>query len=602
MSRPATGPGAESPAHRNAGACTTVSDAAAVARATLLAETLTARAGITGEDPGIAIGFFSGGALVADVCRGLASVADAEPLTRNTVLDLGSVGKQLWAAAFLSLSARGEIGLDDDIRELFPELAIEHEVSWSQCLRHTSGLRDYLVAAYSLGLDWEALATQDAVVASIARQHRPEFTPGTRMQYCNSGFVLVASALGRIAGTSPYAVLRDRLLDPLGMERSCARGADPERETALAPSYAGGPGSWGAEEAYETVLGDGGILAPLAELGPWLGFLEGGTGVVGGTGLSAEVRAELISPTVLPSGPVPYGAGIMLGTDRGARTLGHGGRMYGYRSYVLSNPDAGWSVALLANRPDLPLSSWAPELLAALTGTGDPDPAAAAPAPATAAPTPTTTNPAPAAASAAAAASAPALPSAPAPDTRPEGVFLAGERLAVVELTPVGDDGLRIDRHAGEGAALLPRSNENLWGDESAGILRSPNGGLVLLDWRAAPQPLLPADPPGKRGQHGQHDQRSQDTQRGQSSPAPGDYRDPETGARLTVTASGELLLPGHPAAPIVEICDGVFGASGLTLAPSGSGLLVRLRTGSELAFAREHPAAPACGERDATG
>ena len=586
MSRPGTGPGAEAPAHRNAGARTTASDAAAVARATLLAETLTARAGITGEDPGIAIGFFSGGALVADVCRGLASISDAEPLTRNTVLDLGSVGKQLWAAAFLALSARGEIGLDTDIRELFPELAIEHEVSWSQCLRHTSGLRDYLVAAYSLGLDWEALATQDAVVASIARQHRPEFTPGTRMQYCNSGFVLVAAALGRIAGTSPYAVLRDRLLDPLGMERSCARGADPVRETALSPSYAGGPGSWVAEEAYETVLGDGGILAPLAELGPWLGFLEGGTEVAGGTGLGAEVRAELVSPTVLPSGPVPYGAGIMLGTDQGARTLGHGGRMYGYRSYVLSNPDAGWSVALLANRPDLPLSSWAPELLAALTGTGDPDPAAAAPAPAAAGPSPTTTNPAPAVAS------APAASSAPAPDARPAGVFLAGERLAVVELTPAGDDDLRIDRHAGEGAALLPRSNENLWGDKSAGILRTPDGGLVLLDWRAAPQPLLPADPPGKRGQQ---------AQRGQNSPVPGDYRDPETGARLTVTASGELLLPGHPAAPIVEICDGVFGASGLTLAPSGSGLLVRLRTGSELAFAREHPAAPACGERDTT-
>ena len=68
--------------------------------------------------------------------------------TPETVLEPGSVAKQVTAAAMILLALDGEISLSDDVRKYIPELPVYDEIiTVRHLLNHTSGLRALLAHA-----------------------------------------------------------------------------------------------------------------------------------------------------------------------------------------------------------------------------------------------------------------------------------------------------------------------------------------------------------------------------------------------------------------------------------------------------------------------
>ena len=75
---------------------------------------------------------------------GMANLEHAVPITPSTVFDIASVSKQFAGMAISMLIERGDISLDDDVRQYIPELPdFGHTITIRHLVHHISGLRDW---------------------------------------------------------------------------------------------------------------------------------------------------------------------------------------------------------------------------------------------------------------------------------------------------------------------------------------------------------------------------------------------------------------------------------------------------------------------------
>ena len=118
-------------------------------------------------------------------------------MTTETVLQLGSIGKQFTAAAILKLQEQGRLRLSDSLRSHVPEAP----ESWSgitleHLVRQTSGIREYFTIE-----EWQRLSSEldrpaAELIGMILRQPLT-FETGSRWAYSNSNYTGRSSGRGR---------------------------------------------------------------------------------------------------------------------------------------------------------------------------------------------------------------------------------------------------------------------------------------------------------------------------------------------------------------------------------------------------------------------
>jgi len=128
---------------------------------------------------------------------GLADVEKREPITRTTVFYLASVAKEFTAACVLHAAAAGKLALDEPITKRVPGLPASYgAVRITNLLEHRGGVPDVYDLAIGLDLGRETLSSNQGALALLRKLPQLDFTPGTRFRYSNSGYVLLAEALG----------------------------------------------------------------------------------------------------------------------------------------------------------------------------------------------------------------------------------------------------------------------------------------------------------------------------------------------------------------------------------------------------------------------
>jgi beta-lactamase class C len=174
--------------------------------------------------------------MVVAVARGQAPVeylvigddALGRPLDRDSLFPVASITKLATALAVLRLAEDGALMLDDQLSEHLPDaLAAQYGVTIRTLLCHSAGLPidvSSQAAPYALGLDWPQLRAACLETAL-------ETPPGTRVQYDNVGYGLLAAVVERRTKQGFADALRDLVLDPLGIEGYL--GSDPAREVAM---------------------------------------------------------------------------------------------------------------------------------------------------------------------------------------------------------------------------------------------------------------------------------------------------------------------------------------------------------------------------------
>ncbi len=296
--------------------------------------------------PGCAVGVAIGTQLLFARGYGMASLEHDTPNTRATVFDIGSTSKQFTAAAIVLLAHEGRLALDDDIREVLPEIPdYGSRITIRHLLTHTSGLRDYTDLLSLAGKRDEDVTTSADAIAILTRQKGLNFPPGTEYRYCNTGYFLASILVERVSKNSLRAFARDRIFAPLGMRHT--RFFDdhtevvPGRATGYAPRQGGG--FQVAMSDWEQV-GDGGVQTSIEDLTLWAANL--GSGTVGGR----SMIETMTTPARLSDGaPLDYGLGLTLDSYRGLKVIEHGGAWAGYRAMLMRFPESDLSVLTLCN-------------------------------------------------------------------------------------------------------------------------------------------------------------------------------------------------------------------------------------------------------------
>ncbi len=302
--------------------------------------------------PGFCIGLALEGQTVRTAHHGLAHLEWQQPLAGDTRFYLASESK-LWVAVLVMQAvAAGRIALDADMRELLPALAsYEHPVRLGHLLRHTSGVDDYLYLWHmQLGRDESDLVTQAQALELIRRAEDGDFEPGSRFEYSNSNYVLLADWLERDAGLPLAEIARQRLFEPwqlrdTGFENDPHRVL-PRRARSYQTSAGGAAGGWCELPVNLASWGDGGMWSTLDELLRAEGFLLDDWRLQGSNSLLALCAADDLR---FGSPGLPYRFGVESMSQDQGQMLFHGGSFAAFSSLALRCLEDGWALVVLAN-------------------------------------------------------------------------------------------------------------------------------------------------------------------------------------------------------------------------------------------------------------
>lgn len=304
------------------------------------------------DSPGCALGVYQDGKILYARGYGMESLEHGVALSPRSVLDVGSISKQFTAMSLLMLQKEGKLSLDDPIRKYIPEMpAYADRITLRRALSQTSGLRDLYVMMGQAGRTF-AGDTIDALRV-ITRSAEPNYEPGARYLYTNSGWILAAQIVYRLTGKTLAQFAEERIFAPLGMHDTRYL-ADV---TTIIPNGAEGyaPRSGGgfrvARSTYDgAIMGAGAVHTSVEDFGRWLNNYDAAT--VGGRDIieTMTTATKLNDGSPAKSGPnQAYAIGLSVGTLRGLRVVSHGGSWAGYRGHFLRFPDQRFAVATFCN-------------------------------------------------------------------------------------------------------------------------------------------------------------------------------------------------------------------------------------------------------------
>lgn len=173
---------------------------------------------------------------------------------------LASVSKPFTALAIMQLEEAGKLEYHDSLGKYFDELPnYADSVTIRHVLTHTSGIPNH----YDLGMQKKGMTNAD-VLAEL-RQHPLNFAPGTRYQYSNSGYILLALIVERLTGLSFNTYMQQKVFAPLRMQYTIVGD-----ETQTIPQKVMGTGRFGEAMGYPFfTTGAGGMYTTIDDLYRW---------------------------------------------------------------------------------------------------------------------------------------------------------------------------------------------------------------------------------------------------------------------------------------------------------------------------------------------
>jgi CubicO group peptidase (beta-lactamase class C family) len=311
----------------------------------------------TPSTPGCSCTISQNGKTVFDRAYGAADLERQIPINEYTAFDIGSTRKQFIAATILSLVQDKRLLLGDDIRKYIPELPdYGYKITIDHLLTHTSGIRDWTGIL--------PLANGNPTALSlILRQRNLNFAPGEEWSYSNSGFVLLTEIAERIT-KRPFAdLIRQRVFEPLGMNRT-AYITDMEKGVLnQALGYAKQGENWKVNMYLGNDRGGGAIFSTTNDLNLWNNALTSGR-------LGSFVTNKLQEAATLNNGrKLGYARGLTLDPYKDTKLVWHSGGAAGYHTWIGRVPSQNLSIAVACNSDAMSTTAVANRLLALYVNT-----------------------------------------------------------------------------------------------------------------------------------------------------------------------------------------------------------------------------------------
>ena len=173
-----------------------------------------------GETVAVSIGVSVGGEVVHTAGYGYADLENDIQADAGTVYRIGSVTKQVTAAAIMKLVESGDVDLDAVFTTYLPDYpADDRGVTVRQLFHHTSGIRSYTgIPTFREEISRDDL--EDAELVAFFASEPPDFAPGEQRLYNNSAYFLLGMIVEAVTGTPYREYVEVEIFRPLGMEKS----------------------------------------------------------------------------------------------------------------------------------------------------------------------------------------------------------------------------------------------------------------------------------------------------------------------------------------------------------------------------------------------
>ncbi len=316
------------------------------------------------HDPGCAVLVIKDGQPVFRKGYGVADLRTLQKIGPETNFRLASLTKQFTAMAVMLLVHDGKLHYDDRLTDVFPDFpAYGRAITIRQVLNHTSGLvayEDIMEKQYAGISDDKIPQISDAGVLDLLKQQTAtKFAPGTRWEYSNSGYVLLAMVVEKRSGMRFGDFLRQRIFTPLEMSGTIAYEKGRNEVTHRAYGHSKTAGGWTETDQSSTsaTLGDGGVYTSLDDLEKWDHALTAHTLLT-----AKEMEPALTPPAAANGAPLQqpdgslaplYGFGWFLNPYHGHRRYAHYGETIGSRTAIQRFPDDRLTVIVLSNRAEV---------------------------------------------------------------------------------------------------------------------------------------------------------------------------------------------------------------------------------------------------------
>ena len=331
--------------------------------------------------PGAAVAIIQGSEVAYLRGLGVKKLSGTQPVTPDTLLMIGSITKPMTTMLAATLVDDGHLSWNTRLVDVLPQFAagdrtMTERLTARDAFCNCSGLpgRDLERYFKSGKLTPEETLTALASVAPVA-------SFGDQFIYNN----LLVAAGGYAAGVAALdsrmddlglaydAAIRERVLSPIGMERSTfdPAGVCSVGELALphAADLSGDLRPIPLEAEYDVLLPvrpAGGLWSTTREMARFVqaelagGVAPSGTRVVSAANLAVTWAPRVAVPDIYGGPPEmaasmsQYGLGWMSGEYRGLRIISHAGGTAGFTAQVAFLPDAELGIVVLSNASAVP--------------------------------------------------------------------------------------------------------------------------------------------------------------------------------------------------------------------------------------------------------
>ncbi|MFC6952599.1 serine hydrolase [Halorubellus litoreus] len=341
---------------------------------------------VTHDIPGLSVAVLDRDDLLLTRGMGARDVESRAPATPDTLYSIASVTKPFTAVAIMQLVDRGDLALDDEIREYvdFWNDVPGDPITVHDLLSHSSGMPDDYAGTRQLLFN-DALPTSPLVTRADEIRHANSaadrrITDHDRLMYSNRGYGILGEILETVSDQTHTEYVESNIFEPLGMDRSQV-GYGEISETAE-DSITGYTIEDGEPVATDHDLqaemrppfAAGGILSSVTEVATLVRCLLNDGELDGERLLDADLVAAMASgqaPEVerLGGQRAGYGYGLRVSDFLGERYVDHSGSAPGVsRAYVGYLPQRGIGVTLAVNTTGVPIYAFGKGVLAIVAG------------------------------------------------------------------------------------------------------------------------------------------------------------------------------------------------------------------------------------------
>ena len=265
------------------------------------------------------------------------NLPDSQPITLNTTFEIGSVSKQITAAAIMQLVQKKKLSLDDRISKFFPEYVHGDKISVRMLLNMRSGLTDHINEADEF-FPQEVFSTihkkqianepfEENFVLKYFYDAPLLANPNSTYFYCNTNYYLLAKIVEIVTKQPYHEYLQKHIFEKCKMTNT-----NTDFQNTTAKGYDFRNRYYSLPHDFATGCGD--INSTVIDLYKWNMQLAKGK-IINKKSLKQMLDTEA------------YGFGVYVKEDK----IFHSGITNVFNSYNLYSFKNQLSIIVLANKP-----------------------------------------------------------------------------------------------------------------------------------------------------------------------------------------------------------------------------------------------------------